>query len=499
MVGNEQKKQFKEQRKQQLGQMRSQRRSDWWNKKVGWQKRSEEEWGTKFLIFIIGIGGLFGANLLPDTFRFIAIIIIIIIILIISYTAFIFKYGIIFIVVIVVIAWLFFYTPYGRQGILELERSNIVGQTEEELEEVGIQHQFRLIGEVLAGDFDPEDLWTSEAVKSAYAAPEDFEFIIEDVGPRKEVFGSSEELQIGGRINLISGFDKTTKVILGGQPDKLCTDTFKDRTRNWLNVEDSSCSTKEAWTCYISGSDLENEFEMERIYNRRFYCNHSGISVDKEEVISNVDVTWEYETSAVAGKQIYVFSPDVIGKYQDPLEQYNIGSDTLQSWYIGDSGVNLGIGLSQGEEYVEPEEDPFSLGEEGKFGAVNYLGITVENRGGGTITGIESLSVSFPADNGIIVADQIKNMETGEDIFIGPTTEIIRIRGQEIVTMKFSLAASEIKSQDSISPSDHANYYIAFVVDDDYIGDSAFRSFLVKTELRYKYRDSKSTTLTVEP
>jgi hypothetical protein len=384
-----------------------------------------------------------------------------------------------------------------------VEREDYIGQAEEELVDSGIQHQFNIVGQVLSGEFNPEDLWSSEAVKSEYAAPEDFEIFLEDIGPRKDVYIAGDAIEIGGRINLISGFDKTTTVTLGVKPNKLCTEATKSQFKDWLNIDSDKgdCTSSAEWDCFISGSDEKNVFEMARIYNRQFYCRHpgTGLNVDETEVISGIDVTWSYATSAVAGKQIYVFKSDIVGKYKDPINQYSISKDSLTSWYIGDEQINLGIGLSQDAEYVRTEESIDNLYDKDLFDAVNYLGVTLQNIGGGEITGIESLSVSFPEDSGLLVAREIKNVDTGEIVFVGPTTEVISVRGQNIITKKFSLSEEEISKFKDIKQSNRQNYYIPFIVDESYVGASAFRSFLVKTEIRYVYEDNKATTVTVEP
>ena len=412
-----------------------------------------------------------------------------------------FKYWgpkILIIVIPIFLFWYFFmFTGYGQDISIFIEEQNVLPEAEKELEESGISHQFRIIGQILTGEFDPEKLWTSEAVQSEYAVPEEFEIFLEDVGPRKSSFSGGEAIEIGGRINLVSGFDKTTTVTLGAEPDKLCTDTVKKKFTDWLTKTDTDdeCSTGD-WTCYISGSKEQNVFQMERIYNRQFYCTHAGVEVEDEEVISDLKVTWDYATSAVAGKQIYVFSQNAISKDPEPLDYYGVDKDSLTSWYIGDEQVNLGLGLDRDREYILAEEDLY----EGKaeFEAVYYLAISIQNTGGGKISSIESLSVSFPNDANIKVAEQIKEKGKG-DVFIGPTTEVVTIRKVDVTTKKFSLSDSEIKKFDEIEPAEHTTYYIPFAVDKEYISSAAFRSFLAKAEIRYKYKDYEPVSVTVKP
>lgn len=393
------------------------------------------------------------------------------------------KWLIGFLIVIGVLYWyLFSFTDYGDDFILTVKQKNIFGETSEELEEGGIMHQFRIIEKVLTGEFDPEELWTSEEVQSEYAVPEEFELFVTDVKPLKEKFRDGEDIVVIGRINLISGFDKTTTVTLGVEPDKLC-------------VDDDTCTSGD-WTCYISGSDTENIFQMEKIYNRQFNCEHAGFAepndVNDEEVITDVRVTWEYSTSAVAGKQVYAFNSDVLDKEKDVLEKYDISDDSLASWYIGDENVNLGLGLSQTEEVrARREEDLFK--------SENYLAISIENTGSGKVVELESLSVSFPNNGNILVADQIAEGDDSDIIFDGPSTEVITIREVDVTTKKFSLSNKErtTKFRD-IEPAEHTTYYIPFVVADDYVGDSDFRSFLVKADIRYKYKEYDSLAITVD-
>jgi hypothetical protein len=392
-----------------------------------------------------------------------------------------------------------------------LESQNIIGETEEAFEETGVSHQLDVVGKILSGDFEPETLWESETVQSEYAVPEEFDIIVEDIDPLKESFRNGEPIYIGGRINLISGFDKTTTVSITAEPTDFCAessqetwDTIKEETKinSLLEFFDSDnedeelvgCSDGTDWECYISGSDEINIFHMERVYNRQFYCNHTGVEVDETEVISGLDVNWEYATSAVAGKQIYAFDPEIVSSYDgDPLDLYEVDSDSLRSWYIGDKQINIGLGLSGSTDYVRSENS------DDIFKDINHLAITIQNTGSGKISEIESLSISFPNTVLIEVADEIEDPFDSEVNFRGPTTEVITIKGQDIVTRKFTLSKEEIEDFEFIEPADHVTYYIPFVVKEEYVGDSAFQSFLVKADILYKYKDRDSLSVNIRP
>jgi energy-coupling factor transporter transmembrane protein EcfT len=472
------------------------------------QKRVENETSLKIILVIVSLVSFVIMTILPQTVAIIFLIILIIIILVLSYKRFILGFGLVVIFMVVILFWAFIGTSYGDDLILRLERAGLPGQVEETVDESGVSHQFNVIGEILTGDFDPTGLWTSEAVQSEYATPENFDVVIEEVGPRKQYFKPNENISLSGRINLISGFDKTTTITLGAKPDQFCAKENEDELKQWLadnsgGVIDftdppEGCSNDTDWVCYISGSDDQNTFKMERIYNREFYCTHSGIDVSDEEVLSNLEVTWEYETSAVAGMQVYAFSPDVIDRTPDPIEKYDIDKDSLTSWYIGDKNVNLGLKIdSYGKEYVRAE----STDDTNLFEAKNYLGISISNAGSGDMVELESLSVSFPSTDGIEVSNQI--VRTSKDsydlAFEGPTTELLSILGQDVVTKKFTLSAIELEKFEVLEPADHTAYYIPFVVLEEYIGETAFQSFLAKVEIKYKYQESDSTTASVKP
>jgi hypothetical protein len=478
--------------------------------------RAQGEWGVKFLLIMISFGSLILQNFLPDLFKLILLVVACFLILLLANKAVIvWPWGVIIVVIIIVLFW--FSHFYGDLAFYELERSGVLPEAEKELENMGIEHQFSVIGQILTGDFEPEQLWTSEAVQSEYAVPEEFEFFLADVASRKEAFKPEENIYVVGNVNLISGFDKTTTVTLGVEPKDFCS---KDSEKYWEEIMDEypaakgiaeffkltdadpkdvaklkGCSDGTPWECYITGSTEMNTFHMDRIYNRLFYCNHTGIDVKDDEVISSLAVTWEYSTSSVAGMQVYVFNTKTLGRNPgNPIERYGIAEDSLTSWYIGDERVNLGLGLSgTNNKYVRAETG------EDLFDDINYLAISVQNKGGGKVTEIESLSVSFPNTPEISVASHIAKVDESEITFIGPTTEVITILGSDVVTKKFTLSDSERTSFDTRGPSESITYYIPFVVSEDYVGGTDFRSFLVKADIRYKYKDSEPVPVAIKP
>ncbi|MBT3583221.1 hypothetical protein HN924_01380 [Candidatus Woesearchaeota archaeon] len=468
------------------------------------QKRLEKSWGLKLLLSIGAIISLFVMNYLPSTFSLVLLVAIIAIILFISYTKFAFAFGLVLVVLLIFAYWMFFFTPYGTDLVSEFEKSNVVGETEEALEESGVEHQFNIIGKILSGDFEPEELWTSEAVESEYAVQEEFDIVLKNIEPRKEYFKNSEAIYLTGNINLISGFDKTTIVTITTEPDDFCAENSQEEWDEFLekvslgrisdDEKPKGCSDGSDWECYISGSDEVNTFHMERIYNRQLYCNHTGVRVDEEEIISNLKVNWEYATTAVAGKQIYAFDSEIVSSYDgNPLDKYEIAKDSYTSWYIGDRQINLGLGLTGSEDYVRGEDKDDS------FREVTDLVITVQNTGSGKISDIESLSISFPNTEMIQVGNEIEDALDSNVLFTGPTTEIIAIRGEDIITRKFTLSDEGKREFETIEPADHMNFYIPFVVTEEYIGNSAFQSFLVKAEVSYKYRDHETTAVTIKP
>ena len=148
-------------------------------------KRMEKgTWLKLFLAIFTGVG-LFIINFVPKNLSLAVLIALIIIILFIAYTRFVFVFGLVLIVLLIFAYWLFFFTGYGTDLVSEFEKSNVVGETEEALEESGVEHQINIIGKILSGDFEPEELWTSETVESEYTVQEEFDIVLEDIAPRK--------------------------------------------------------------------------------------------------------------------------------------------------------------------------------------------------------------------------------------------------------------------------------------------------------------------------
>jgi hypothetical protein len=478
------------------------------------QKRIEGEWGIRTLLILISLISLFIMRFLPDNLKVVWLVVVCIALFLIARHAVIEWEGVAFVLFMILAFWFIYYTPWGDLTMNKIEVA--LPGVSEQVDDVGIEHQFNVIGQILSGEFEPEKLWTSEAVKSEYAVPEEFEFFLTDVSPRKEFFESDEDIYLQGNINLVSGFDKTTTVELGVEPTDFCA---KESEKAWNEYDSNNplvnslldltnlggdsddedflkgCSDGTEWQCFITGSDQINTFQMKRIYNRMFYCEHTGIEVSEEEVISSLEVTWEYSTSAVAGMQVYAFNTETLNRNPgDPLDRYDIDKDSLISWYIGDERVNLGIGLSgTPNKYVRAEVKG------DLFEDVNYLAISIKNIGGGDITEIESLSVSFPNTPEVHVANSISKVDKSYLTFIGPTTEVITILGSDVVTKKFTLSNIELLSFEEIGAAEGTSYYIPFVVDEAYVGDTDFRSFLVKADIRYKYKDGESVPVIVKP
>ncbi|MBT4114658.1 hypothetical protein HOD83_02100 [Candidatus Woesearchaeota archaeon] len=464
-----------------------------------------------FLMFI----GYILSNYLPEQLGWLLVFGLSIAIFVIMYRARRTGEGLILVFLFMFLFWFFIATPYGQQLSFQFAKADPFNELQEEAEDTGITHQFNVLGEILSGDFNPDELWQSSLVESEYAVPEEFNLVIADVEPRKESFKSNETISIGGRINLVSGFDQTTKIELGAEPNTVCSKNYEDQKKDfqrdiddWLGNAPSGivgwdvsqdyqgCSYGN-WTCYISGSDVENVFNMDRIYNRQFYCDHLGVQVDEKEVVPDLKVTWEYTTAAVAGMQIYAFNPDIVDRTKEPLKRYNISEDSRKSWYIGDKNLNLGLDLGGGgRDFVRAD-----IGASDSFSETNYLGISIYNKGTGEVTEVESLSVSFPSTEMVEVANQIRQTEVPDYdlIFEGPTTEVITVLSRDVVTKKFTLSGTELAVFQTLKPTEHTAYYIPFVVLEEYVGESAFQSFLVKVELKYKYKDSESTTAIVKP
>jgi hypothetical protein len=393
---------------------------------------------------------------------------------------------------------------------------------------------------VASGDYDPTTLWSSEQVQSKYAAADNLEVLIDDAGPTRDFFysgytnadgdpeGQAEDIQIGGRINVIGGLEEDTDIELNVKPTWLCPNKIKSSLsqtlRDAVTFGDDDLSEEEEmklkgcikadWKCNILGEDDSgnNKFKVRNVYNRQFYCDNAGfMDVDKTETISDLNIKWTYEGAAVAGKQIYVFDQQTVERYDNPIEQYEISEDTIQSWYIGEEAVNIALGLPLNNEYIRAyTKYKNDAGEEIVNGIVYPIAVSIENTGSGEIHKINDIVVTWP-DNEYILGP-------GEIFFISePVAQFKSIPGGQIEEMRggdISLKAYDLQKggskwnlvkfnkelkKDPLGPGDYVTFYINLAVDEDYLADASYQSFLIKAEIDYEYTNAQSTFVTIKP
>ncbi len=409
------------------------------------------------------------------------------------------------ILILLIIAYLIF-LAVQYDVFKTAEEKNIVGSAEDALDNSGISHQFDVVKQVLGGTYDPDELWESNIVESEYSSADQFEILIFDIGPRQEFYRSDSDLYIGGSISLVSGFDDNTIIKLSVEPKDFCAASTSATVSDKLEIVDPllnlgervgiiedelGCSDGSDWECSIQGSESLNEFQMDRTYNREFNCKHTGVIVDEEHVISDLDITWSYSAKGVAGKQVYVFNSETLDKFSDPIRHYEIDKDSLVSWYLGDDQINLGLGFDDERDAVRADSGA------DLFKPINVMGVTVNNIGTGKVVNVKSLTVSFPNNEFIQVADESLDGYTSD--FEGPYDGVINIRGQDVQIKEYKLFESRIDDFEFLDGAEYSTYYLPFIVDEEYIGESAFRSFLVKVDIDYEYQDSESTSITVKP
>jgi len=551
------------------------------------------------LFYIIGILGLFGIlyilgrliRNMDATFKYLILILVTLLVPVVSYsfgytpvlwmslavgiiTALVFYFSsfgfnfegvggriimiLIFFVVLVVAVVLLnqlakqagFDTPFGAE-----EQATV----EESLK--GFRPFYNQMLMIFRGEYDPNARWDSREVKESYVVPKDAGVVFKNIRPSRSFFYSPnskvpirpDDLEITGDVTIVSlfeegtGVSKTTPVEIDVDIPN-CEDSITAKFYKVLSGESPIGIGKEEWcdepwVCSVSGAEnvvkdgktIQNKFEIERVYNQFFTCQHPGLNVD-EDTDLRAKVVWRYGTEAVSGKQIFVADSGVMRRVEDLRKHYNIPKASFDAWSISDGNIDFALGFDQRVEFLEargPEDalkeiceeqgdgytytastKPYNI-EDGSCSPSEptgkkplsrsyFLGVSITNDGVGKVVKINDLTITIPKSPDIWFildqdSDSYKVNDSG-DVLGGESLDFELVysetqqiqNGVEIQTFRLKPLSVEIE------PGDAQPFYLPLSIDSDYLQGSAYQSFFAKAYISYEYEQEKPTVLNVD-
>ncbi|MBD3263224.1 hypothetical protein GF374_02490, partial [Candidatus Woesearchaeota archaeon] len=330
---------------------------------------------------------------------------------------------IIFIIAIIAIV-VYYFSSTATGTLVTSEKGGVTSQVTNAARESGAVKTLNQFKMIMLGEYDPSQLWSSETYEDKYAM-EDAGVKLSEVKPFRQIFLPDQEIAITGRLKVSSlpEEDITTHI-----------------SAEWGNIEKLS-GTLGDWTC-----DPET-IEKKNLFIGRFICNHDSISVEPgltKSFVTDVKVKYDFDTKT--GKQVYIADYEQMSQLQfeekDPMNYYDISSDQLKSWQTK-SPLDLGIGILG-------EEDILIANKKGEYELGHYLGITIENDGGGDLTSLNELTITLPKTIEIADPETSRQMDfeyekQGEVGNTSVTTYELKPKYYESITKDGSLAPGEYK------------------------------------------------------
>jgi|GEM_PF-3811848 len=345
----------------------------------------------------------------------------------------------------------------------------------------GLTGPLNVVSQIFKGEYNPENLWRSDVARSEYQQVQDVGVTMEDVRPRKDFFFSgTEDVEIQGRINIV-GFPGTFATARLGA----CTIVTDQRG---IQV----CSENPVdvfWGCE------PETVQATELRNKVFRCfNTNAVEVGNRVLAVEVNVT-AADTRTVAGKQFAFADPDVLVTLDDPLSEFEIPKDAVQSWQAGDNSINVGIGVTGDLDVLEASEFDYFIGLNIQNPATRtgvatlksatfFLPAGSEINNPMTITDPEDFSVPLPPTNTACVAATEQDFI---DLNLQPPA------GQNIV----KCTANFDPRLNILRPGERSQVFLRFKVPEEKLQGQTFSTFFVLARVDYDYTNKVSVPVTV--
>ncbi|MBI4095590.1 MAG: hypothetical protein HY438_01880 [DPANN group archaeon] len=402
----------------------------------------------------------------------------------------------VFIIILLIILFFWSRTPMGRQMFGSLGTSSNVAATEGIR---GVEGPLNIVQQVVAGTYNPTDVWSSEKVESQYVEQKDVGVKIADIGPLRESFLAGQKLDIQGRISAVGLFGKEVKAIISAETLESADEKVKSLFYHH-NMTGWTCTVQGEAGGVISGTDIRD---------RRFSCTHEDASATAGSLMAGesrdvpVDVKIQSQgTELRAGKQYYYTDADTfVNAGEDKLAGLGISRDAVKSWQYGDDSVNLGLGLAGNEEVIETDVSGSA------FENIYHLGVSVSNPAGHSGDALlmsgENVKLFVPSPYPVTLVS-----DSGQEDFScfdsngnpkSPTkneVETYNLPEQGIVKCTLKNKALGGRSALRLEPADSRTFYLKAKVGNDKL-TGPYGSFFTFAILDYNYVNKKIVTVTV--
>ena len=324
--------------------------------------------------------------------------------------------------------------------------------------------EINIVKQALTGQYDFSQTWRSDTQKTKYEG-KDVGVVLTNVRPIKDIISISpgettDDIVIVGSLKIVS-VPVTIRDAKDAKPNvtALVTSIFDNETEICATI----LQTKE--------------------YSNRFTCEHSGITHDilkgKTTVSKEVKVTLDYSFETLSGKTLYAIKNDEYNRLIlddiDILQHFEIKQ--RRSWQTT-SPVGLGIGLSG-------ESDTFPANSNDNTVA-HFLGITIENKGSGTLTAIKSITLEVPTDL-IYVKD-------GNDFSVKLKNNL-RDCSSATNTCKYELKDLDVEP---LEPGFKENVFFKFKFPEDKLEGKEFEELFLLADVEFYYTQDKFSSITIK-
>jgi hypothetical protein len=385
-----------------------------------------------------------------------------------------FRHVFIWLVVFFLIGYLIYFLFFTQLGALVLGEAGVGGvQVSEGLR--GLTGPLSITKQILTGQYNPQNLWSSDQVQSQYQQVTDVGVVLVSVEPLKNVFDTKEKLTIVGRINAIAFPNKNINASVGA-----CT----------IEGFPAACNPA-GWRCEIAGSG-SNKINVSDVRNRVFTCEHDAIN--KVAVPYTVEIAAVSEgTSTVAGKQfVFASSSVLINLDQDPLDAFGISEESLQSWQTGDDSVNVALDIAGQPSVIETDVD-------------HFLGIRVSNppthTGVANITAVHLLLPTGLPPNGPLMRPAGQPDFVTHCVDVTDKQRVLRDFGVSIVPagQDFTLCSLNFRGGIRLDPADDEIRFVEIEVPDKVLQLTGqdFGTFFILAKADYNYINLRQLPLRV--
>ena len=321
--------------------------------------------------------------------------------------------------------------------------------------------EINIVKQALTGQYDFSQTWRSDTQKTKYEG-KDVGVVLTNVGPIKDTI-------------LISSGETTDDIIIVGSLKIVSVPATISGTIPSVTALVTSIFDSNTTTCAI--------ITQAREYSNRFTCEHSGVTHEilegKTTIAKEAKVTLTYNFETLSGKTLYAIKNDEYSRLIlddiDLLKHFEIKQ--RRSWQTT-SPIGIGMGLSG-------ESDTFPANSNDNTVA-HFLGITIENKGSGTLEDIISITLEVPAD--------LIYVEDGND-FSKKLVNNLHDCDSATNTCKYELKDLAFEP---LEPGFKENVFFKFKLPEDKLEGKEFEELFLLADVEFYYSQDKFSSITIK-